>query len=324
MGTKRKNLELTKTLGWALGAYNHLKGTKMKLLSMRSGIGIQTAILAAGLAFVPVLFAQQGSGTGQQTQQDQQAKPTPPALPSAAEATKPTPEAPKVNPEEEAAYKTFFETKPGEADKQIELGQQFLQKYPASRYAEAVNGRLAKAYYGKQDWNDFYASADKALALNPDDVDLLVLVGWVIPHSYNPNDLDADRRLDKAENYEKHALELIPGLPKPVGLTDEQFAAAKAGATSQAHSGLGLVYFRRQDFANSVAELQKGTSGTASPDPTDYFVMGIELLQLKRFGDAADAFQKCSQIPSGLQDRCKKAADQAKTQATAPATPPKQ
>ena len=31
-----------------------------------------------------------------------------------------------------------------------------------------------------------YADADKALALNPDDVTVLVLVGWVIPHYYDP------------------------------------------------------------------------------------------------------------------------------------------
>jgi hypothetical protein len=39
---------------------------------------------------------------------------------------------------------------------------------------------------------------------------------------------------------------------------------------------------------------------------------------LKRFSDAADAFQKCAQIPGGLADRCKQAGDKAKAQAAAP------
>ena len=59
---------------------------------------------------------------------------------------------------------------------------------PQSIFAEAVDAGLTNAYYDKQDWKDFYAAADKALALKPDDVDVLSTVGWVIPHFYNPHD----------------------------------------------------------------------------------------------------------------------------------------
>jgi tetratricopeptide (TPR) repeat protein len=168
-----------------------------------------------------------------------------------------------------------------------------------------------------------YAAADKALALNKDDVSVLVLVGWVIPHKIDPNDMEADRRLAKAEEYEKHALAVLEAMPKPAAMTDEQFAKSKAAAQSQAHSGLGLIYFRLQDPAKSVDELQKGASTATNPDATDYYVMGMELTQLKRYTEAADAYDKCSKIPGGLQDRCKQAGDQAKKQAATPAAPSK-
>ena len=106
--------------------------------------------------------------------------------------------------------------------------------------------------------------------------------------------------MNKAEAEEKHAIELIPKLPKPANMTDDQFAKAKDAALSQAHSGLGLVDFRKQDYANSVTELQQGEKLATVPDPTDFYVMGVELQALKRFGEAADAFQKCAQIPGGL------------------------
>jgi tetratricopeptide (TPR) repeat protein len=282
--------------------------------------------LVVVLALVPVSSGQQGSGSGQQPQQGTSANPTTPALPTTDEATKMRPEAPKVDPAEEAAYKTFFDTKQEDVDAEIPLGQQFLQKYPKSKYAGAVYSRLVKAYFAKQDWDDFYASADNAIALNPDDVATLVIVGWVIPHSYDPKDLEADRKIAKAERYEKHAIELLPALQKPPDMTDAQFAAVKASAESEAHSGLGLVYFRREDYADSIAELQKAiVPGT--PDPTDLWVMGIELQKLKRFSDAADAYQKCGAIQSGLQDRCKQLNEQAKKLAAGQPvlpTPPKQ
>jgi tetratricopeptide (TPR) repeat protein len=222
---------------------------------------------------------------------------------------------PKVDPQEEAAYKAFYDSNPQDADTRIKLGEAFLEKYPMSHYVESVYAGLTHAYYVKQDWKDFYASGDKALALNPDDPSVLVIIGWVIPHSLNPNDPNASSNLDKAEKYEKHAIEVLGVMAKPVNLTDDQFSQTKANLLSQAHSGLGLVYFRRQQSEDSAKELQQATQGSASPDPTDLFVLGLDLQSLNRYGEAADAFNRCGQIPGALQDRCKQNADAAKKQA---------
>jgi tetratricopeptide (TPR) repeat protein len=273
--------------------------------------------LAAAAVFAVVSLAtraqQQGTPPQQQQQQPpQQGAPTPqgqqPAAPAAA---------PKVDPEEEKAYKEFFDAKPDDYDKQIELGEAFVKQYPQSRYDETVYGRLTNAYYHKQQPEKMYAAADKALALNPDDVSILVLVGWVIPHSYDPNDPESARRLEKAETCEKHALAVLPKLPKPPALTDDQFAAAKARYESMAHSGLGLVYFRQEKPEGSLKELEQATANDQS-DPVDFLIMGIDLGNLKRYNEAAEAFHKCAQIPGQLQDRCKQEADKAKTEAAQP------
>lgn len=276
---------------------------------------IQIRISAVALAAVAVFTVPAvGQGTNpnkvvdqeQQREQDQQLKQR--QLETA------TP-APKVDPQEETAYKAFYDTKAQDADTRIQLGEAFVQKYPTSRYEESVYAGLTQAYYMKQDWKNFYSNADKAVALNPDDASILVMVGWVIPHRLNPSDPDASANLDKAERYEKHAIEVVGTMQKPAGMTDDQFAQTKASLLSQAHSGLGLVYFRRQDSDDSVKELQQATQGSASPDPTDLFVLGLGLQSLSRYSEAADAFNRCGQIPSGLQDRCKQSADAAKKQA---------
>jgi len=219
-----------------------------------------------------------------------------------------------IDRKEQAAYDAFFRVGPEQPDKKIQLGNEFLQKYPKSILAEAVDSGLTNAYYAKQDWQGFYSSADKALALKPDDVDVLTTVGWVIPHIFNSSDPDADAKLDKAESYEKHAIEVMAKMPKSTSLTDAQFSALKAQKALQAHSALGLVYFRRQDFDNSAKELQQATQDNASPDQTDLFVLGVDLENLSRFGEAADAFNRCGLIPGALQDRCKQNADAARKQ----------
>lgn len=220
--------------------------------------------------------------------------------------------APKVDPKEEAAYKTFFGTQPQDADKKIQLGEDFVKTYPNSRYVESVYAGLVQAYYIKQDWKNLYATSDKALAINADDVDVLTLVGWVIPHVINEDTPDASAQLDRAQTYETRAIKDIPTLPKPPGMTDDQFTTAKAQKTAEAHSGLGLVYFRRQDFDNAAKELQQATQDNPTPDATDFYALGASYQNGGHYNEAADAYTRCGQIVGSLQDACKQNADKAK------------
>jgi hypothetical protein len=109
-----------------------------------------------------------------------------------------------IDPKEQSAYDAFYRVSAELPDKKIQLGGAFLAKYPKSIFTEAVDAGLVEAYYQKQDWKDFYVTADKALALKPNDVDVLATVGWVIPHVYDAHDDNADQQLAKAEACEKH------------------------------------------------------------------------------------------------------------------------
>ncbi|MGB8522146.1 MAG: hypothetical protein WCD43_04195, partial [Candidatus Acidiferrales bacterium] len=275
----------------------------MSFRTIRSGLQTIAILIAAGFAFA------QSTSARYQQQQQQQPAPTPGPSGKTSPSNAPA-EAPKIDPEEEKAYKAFYDANaPQQADVRIKLGEQFLVKYPQSKYVEQVYARLMQDYLDKQQLDKMYDAADKALAINPDDVTVLVVTGWVYPHNYNPDEPNAEKRLSEAEAKEKHALDVLSKLPKPANLTDEQFAKAKDQALSQAHSGLGLIYFRRQDYANSITELQAGEKIAATPDPADFYVMGVELQSLKRFSEAADAYQKCAQIPGPLADRCKQKTD---------------
>lgn len=293
----------------------------MKLPSHRSGILIVSVALAVVLGVAPVLHAQYGGSGGQQ-----QPAPPPtqqqPAKPGTQQEQQPAAQAP-ADPEEEKAYKGFTDVKPEAYDQQIQVGEQYLQKYPTGRYAEQVYARLTNAYFQKQQFDKMYAASDKALSMNPNDVTVLVLVGWVIPHNYDPNDVEADRRLTKAENYEKHAIELLTSMPKPDNITDEQFNKAKTASLAQAHSGLGLVYFRQQQFDKAVTEMQQAVKLDTTPDSVDLYILGVSLSQLKRYPEAADAFKQCSSTPGAVQDRCKQREGEAKKLAAAQPAPPK-
>jgi len=205
--------------------------------------------------------------------------------------------------EQSGAYENFLKQK--DPAKKIQLGNSFLEKYPKSPLAERVDAGMMDVYRAQQDWKNSYAFADRALAIAPDDVDVLVTIGWTIPHVYSPDDPDAVQELAKAETFAKHALDVMAKMPKPPGMSDAQFEAAKAKRTFQAHSALGLVYFRREDFDESASELALATKGNPVQDQTDLFVLGVDLQNLNRFPEAAEAFAGCSQLAGPLQAQCK-------------------
>jgi tetratricopeptide (TPR) repeat protein len=287
-------------------------------MKLRSKPHVAAFLLASGVVFgmgaVPAAPAQQVSGAqgkGQQAPKPADQNKTEQPQQGAGQ-TAPPAEAPKVDPQEENAYKAFYDLKPGDFDQEIKLGEDFIVKYPQSRYLAIIYSRLANAYYNKQQMDKMVAAGGKAVTLNPDDYTVLVLVGWYLPHVSSSDQVDGSQRLDKAEQYLKHALELEPAYQRPAGMSDEDFTKAKNEVLAQAHSGLGLVYFRRGRVADSVTELETATRLSSNPDPTDYYVMGVDLEQLKRYGEAAEAFDKCGQIQGGLQSRCKQETDKVK------------
>lgn len=218
------------------------------------------------------------------------------------------------DPREEAAYESF--RKAGDPDKKIKLGNAFLAKYPGDRYSEAVYEELTQSYYDSKDLTSFYAFTDKGLALFPDDVHLLALSGWVIPRAFTPTDPDGDKKLDKAETQLRHALDVLSRMEKPSVFTDQQFTQYKNDEAAEAHSGLGLVYFREEKYDESAKELQTAVAGESKPDQTDLFVLGADYENLDQHKQAADAFSRCAQISGAMQDKCKQLADSTQKEAS--------
>ena len=269
-------------------------------MKTRTGKVLRLAILAILFLSSALAYAQgSGQGQGQQKPPQPPAQPGQPAQQPAKPATTET-SAPPVNAEEEAAYKALFEMKGSEAERLIQAGEEFLKKYPESRYRESIYTRLTSAYMFTSQDDKMFAAGEKALELNKDNVDVLALMALAMPRRWNPRALDAAQQLDRVEKYAKRAMEIIAAIQKPEGMTDEDFTTAKNEKLYMCHSGLGVTYFQKQRFADSASELEQATKLTTIPDVVDYYVLGLAYKQVKRYSDAAAAFGRCSEIPSSL------------------------
>ena len=230
-----------------------------------------------------------------------------------------------VNAEETAALKSFQEVPNADSAKKIAAGEDFLKKYPESQYRPAVYSALTMEYLRTGNSQKAFEVGEKEVALKPDDVQTLALLGQTIPRAINANTAEPEKQLEKAESYSKRAIEVTPTVPKPEGMPDQTFVAAKNATLAMAHSGLGLVYFRRGKFNDAIPELEQSVKidPNPTPDPVNLYVLGMSNQKASHFDEAAAAFNKCAAIAGGLQTACKTGADESKKQASTQLSAPK-
>ena len=287
-------------------------------IEIRSGLFVALALLTATGAF----GQSQGTQQQQKPAQGQDAGQPKPGTPQVAPLTLDS-APPPVSAEEDAAIKAFRDVPVSEVEKKEQAGEDFVKKYPKSRYDAEVYGWLVKGYLNTGQVDKMEAAGDKELGLVPDDAQTLAILGSTLPRAMNANTPDPEKRLAKAEQYCQKALDLMPALVKPANVSDEDFQKAKNQAAALAYSGLGLVAFRRGKFADAIPHFEQSVKVDPSPDPVNYYLLGICQQKTSHFDDAVAAFTKCAAIPGGLQATCKNNIDEAKKLAATQLSAPK-
>ena len=290
-----------------------MRGKRITLV----GAGALTLFLMCRTASAGAQSGQQGQGG--QAQQSTQQQPGQQQQPPADKDKQPNPaplsmdNAP-ATPEEEAAAKAAQQST--DPNKRIQMAEEFLQKYPQSRYRPAMYQALVSGYFATQQVPKMLEAGEKEVEMNPNDAPVLAVMGQALARTYNAKAPDAAKQLDKAELYSKRAIEITPTLTKPENLTDEAFTSAKNDTLVMAHSGLGLVYIRRGRFSEAVPELEQSVKADShpDPDPVNYYLLGVANKQTSHFEAAAAAFSKCATVQSTLQATCKSGAEDAKKQ----------
>jgi tetratricopeptide (TPR) repeat protein len=233
------------------------------------------------------------------------------------------PNAAPVNAEEDAAFKALSDVPPTDQAKRIEVGEAFLQKYPNSRYRSPVYGTLVMAFVQSGQVEKMEQVADKEIALNPNDVQVLAVVGQTLPRAMNSKTPNPDKVLAKAEESSRKAIELTPTIPKPATVSDDAFSTVKNQTLAMAHGGLGLVYIRRGKFSEAIPELNQSVTIDPTPDPVNYYLLGMANAKTSHFDDSVAAYNKCAATAGAMQETCKKGAEEAKKLAATQLSAPK-
>jgi tetratricopeptide (TPR) repeat protein len=134
---------------------------------------------------------------------------------------------------------------------------------------------------------------------------------------------EPEKVLAKAEQYSKKAIDLTPTLPKPASVPEDSFATAKKQTLAMAHGGLGLVYIRRGQFKEAIPELNQSVTIDPTPDPVNYYLLGMANAKASHFDDSVAAYDKCAAMTSAMKETCKKGAEESKKLAATQLSAPK-
>lgn len=192
-------------------------------------------------------------------------------------------------------------------DRKIQMIADFEKKYPNSRGLAYIYLMAAGTYQQRGDIPKVLEYGERSLKLNSDNLGALLLMSSILPEpqALRGNDLDREKKLTEAEDYANRAIKLVDQLPKQPNETDEQLQKRRAGASSWAHSSLGMVHLQRStmglagpdtnELAKAQKEYQAAISMTDSPNPGDYFRLGEVLQTTGKLDEAIDAFTKASE-----------------------------
>lgn len=218
---------------------------------------------------------------------------------------------PVVTKAENDAYKAIYNNQNGDPMHEIELGEAFVAKFPMSYYTGPVYSMLVGAYLNTGQTEKMIDAGNKALAINPDDIQALSIMAYAIPRSANGNTVQTQQLLQKAQGYAKHSLELMAALEKPKEMSDADFEKNKKEQGSMCHDGLGVAAVKTGKWDDAVTELKQAIALSETPDPVDFYLLGVADENTSHFTDATANFTKCA-AAGPMQAQCKAGIDDVK------------
>ena len=171
--------------------------------------------------------------------------------------------------------------------------ERFGKLYPATPEGQQALTMAAASYQQAQNRPKMLDVANGALALNPDNIGMLLLLA--------DDFSEKGEQLDKAETYAKKAAALTDTAKKPEGVPDDQWKQQVSLQKGLALSALGQVSIEKKQNTQAVDNLTKAAPFLKS-NPVTYarnqYRLGFAYLNLKRNPEAQKAFTEAASVDS--------------------------
>jgi tetratricopeptide (TPR) repeat protein len=169
----------------------------------------------------------------------------------------------------------------------------YAKMYPDTPEAEQALTMAASAYQQAQNRPKMLEVANSALAKDPNDIGILLLLA----DDYS----EKGDQLDKAEAYAKKAGTLVDSAKKPDNMTDDQWKQQVSIQKGLSLSALGQINLQKKQEAQAVDNLSKAApllKSNAVLYARNEYRLGFAYLNLKKNADATKAFKEAASVDS--------------------------
>lgn len=178
-------------------------------------------------------------------------------------------------------------------NKFLALSDQFIERFTRSEFLAFVYRMRMNAYREMNDHRNAVAAAEKALELNPQDINVLLGVANLLPQqATRPSSVV----LSTAEDYAQRALKEIAALKAPRTLSLDNWEKAISTMNASAHCAIGGVALKRGRYSDSVSAFEICTKQDAVASGLQFYMFGIALLADRNVERAIAAFRRAAEM----------------------------
>jgi tetratricopeptide (TPR) repeat protein len=200
---------------------------------------------------------------------------------------------------EYAIYATALQTT--DPRKKADLIETLQQRNPQSQYMAQLLPQALQAYQQTNDTEHATALAEKALATDPNNDDMLL----VAANGY----LQKGKDSEKVVTYSNKLIEVLNSKPKPEGVSDADWGNRKQTVTGIAHYMIGKQYFNDKKYGPADKELRVAlplVENNAQLKPEVLFLLGFANYKMENIMEALKFNQQCAAIKSSFQAQAAK------------------
>ena len=192
-------------------------------------------------------------------------------------------------PEEFDAYlEVLSKAKPEEV---ISAGKEFEKSWPHSQLRGPVCKMELDAYRSLNDSANAIEAGERALRFTPGNLVIMGDLASILA------DVTTDpQQLVRAEEYARKMLEALKTFTFPKSIPPQECERIEGRLRSEAHAALGLVAFKQGKIAQAIHEFETATSLAPTPDPTQYYRLGMLYRATGKKLEAIQMFQTAAKL----------------------------
>lgn len=162
----------------------------------------------------------------------------------------------------------------------ITLCDKYMADYPETKFPDKILEFKLGAYQATNNAAMMKETAEKLLAVSPNNLRALILLSYMFPRSANPAAGDFDAQLGSAAEIANKGIVAVDAMQAPQGVAPEAFEKQKAQSAAIFYQTRGFVALQKKEFEKAQEDLKK--SGEANQiDALNFYWLGLAHLTPK-------------------------------------------